>query len=124
MRLSTGAVAIGTDLKAGGACSYAQRYGRNRSSRLFGLERQRCRVEAVAQAGRRRPILEDMAEMGFAAAAQDFGAGHEEAAVGFGCHALGADRRREARPARARIEFRAGIEQFLAAADAGVDARG
>ena len=43
-----------------------------------GLERQRDAVHAIAQAGRLRPVVEDVAEMAAAAAAMDRGADHAE----------------------------------------------
>src|ERR1700726_4588680 len=61
-----------------------------------------------------------MAEMAAAAAAMHLGAGHEKAAVGVGLDHL-FERRREARPAGAAVELRAGVEQGLAAAGAVVD---
>src|SRR5580700_1845574 len=61
-----------------------------------------------------------MAEMPAAAAAMHLGAGHEKAAVGVGLDHL-FERRREARPAGAAVELRAGVEQRLAAAGAVID---
>ena len=65
--------------------------------------------------GRRRPVVEDMAEMAAALAAMDLGADHDMAGV-----AAGLDRARQrvekARPAGAALEFLGGAEQFLAAA--------
>src|ERR1700761_6018912 len=81
------------------------------------LEIHRHAVDAVAQVGRRRAVLEDMAEMAAAAAAMHFGAGHEIAVVG-----RGLDRSRlrivETRPAGAAVELLLRYEQRLAAADA------
>src|SRR5690242_15299478 len=71
------------------------------------LEIQRQTVDAVAQAGGRRAVVEDMAEMPAAAPAVDFGALHDECVV-----RSGSDRIRqglpEARPACAGFEFRLG----------------
>ena len=45
------------------------------------VEFQRGAIHAVAQPGGFRPVVEHMAEMGFAARAKHLGAAHEEAAV-------------------------------------------
>src|SRR5438105_463874 len=87
---------------------------------IAGAEIERDAVQAIAQPGRLRPVLENMAEMPAAAAAMHLGAGHEEAAVGVGLHPV-LERRREARPAGAAVELGAGIEQRLAAAGAVID---
>src|SRR5260370_29026348 len=58
-----------------------------------------------------------MPEMAAAAAAMHLGAAHEEAPVGFGPARI-LDRRGEARPTGAAVEFAAGVEQRLAAAGA------
>src|SRR6516164_1365072 len=60
--------------------------------------------------------------MRLAAPAEHLGTLHEEAAVGLGSDWGGIDRLREARPARAGIEFRVRREEILAAADTGIDA--
>src|SRR5438552_7617054 len=88
--------------------------------RLAGVEIERHAVQAIAQPGRLRPVLEDMAEMPAAAAAMHLGAGHEEAAVGIGLDPV-LERRREARPAGTAVELGAGVEQGLAAAGAVID---
>ena len=54
--------------------------GAERTSPLR-VELQRAAVDAVAQAGRVRAVVEDVAEVGVAAAAVDLGALHEKAAV-------------------------------------------
>ncbi len=46
---------------------------------LFWNEPQRCGIHAVPKPRRRRPIVEDMAEMGIAMFTPDFGARHEKA---------------------------------------------
>src|ERR1051326_6832413 len=84
---------------------------------LAGFELERNAVHAVAQSGRLGPVLEDMPEMPTAAAAMHLGAAHEKAAVGLGLHRV-VERRPEARPSRAAVELRAGVEQGLAAAGA------
>ena len=85
---------------------------------------QRCRIHAVAQAGRRRPVVEDVAQVGIAAAAQRLDANHAEAAV-LALHDVGGgDRLPEARPAGAGIELGGRVEQGGVAADAAVHAAG
>src|SRR5579862_3916490 len=67
-------------------------------------ELHRHAVHAIAQAGRLRPVVEDMAEMAGAARAVDLGAGHQQAPV-----TSLADRPGkmivEARPAGAAVEL-------------------
>src|SRR5690348_5132426 len=92
------------------------------SSRRFRLQVEGGRVEAIAQAGRFGPVLEDMAEMGVAAAAQHLDPPHEQAAVVLGGDAVLGHRRPEARPAGAGIELGVGAEELLAAAHAGIGA--
>src|SRR6266404_4676648 len=72
--------------------------------RLAGVKVERDAVQAIAQPGRLRPVLEDMAEMPAATAAMHLGAGHEEAAVSVGLDPI-LERRREARPAGAAVEL-------------------
>src|SRR5712671_4930253 len=81
----------------------------------------RDRVEAVALAGRRRAIGEDVAEVAATAGASDLGAGHAVAMV-LDERDLGAvDRLEEAGPAGARLELRLRREkrQSAQAADVG-----
>src|ERR1700735_2923086 len=99
--------------------------GRNKSGHhagrvltpLLRLEVHRHAVDAVAQVGRRRTVLEHVAEMATAAAAVHLGAHPAVAAI-----ARGLDRARlrivEARPAGAALEFLLGGEQRLPAAGA------
>ena len=68
------------------------------------LEGQRHAVDAVALAGRRRAVVEDVAEMTAAAAAMDFGAGHEQRIVDLEADRIG-QRFPETRPAGAGIEL-------------------
>src|SRR6202035_4783860 len=92
--------------------------GRGRCSRM---KHQRKTSHAVAQAGRLRPVVEDVAEMAAAAAAVNFGAQHPEGAVlGLADGVL--QRLIEARPAGAALEFRLRGEQRQVAAGAGEDA--
>src|SRR5712672_3213173 len=73
------------------------------------MEDQRKSVHAVAQAGRLRPVVEDVTEMAAAAAAVNFGAQHPKGAVlGLADGVL--ERLIEARPAGAAFEFRLGGE--------------
>ena len=100
-------------------CSGFARCGRRG---LAGMKIERDAVHAIAQPGRLRSVVEDMAEMAAAALAMHLGASHEKAAV-----ALGFDRvfKRlvKARPAGAAVEFGRGLEQRLAAPGAMIDAR-
>src|SRR5205807_2365503 len=82
---------------------------------------ERDAVHTIALTGRRRPVLEDMAEMTTATLAVHLGADHEKAAVGRRFD-RGVERRREARPAGAAVEFGAGVEHRLPAAGAMIDA--
>src|SRR4029079_16854935 len=75
----------------------------------------------VAQSGRFRAILENMAEMAAATPAMHLGAAHEKAAVGRCLDRL-VERRPEARPAGAAVELGAGLEQRLTAAGAVIHA--
>src|SRR5579859_7727791 len=85
---------------------------------LLRLEIHRDAVDAVAQVGRRRAVVEDVAEVAAAAAAMHLGADHAVAAVGRRFHGA-FDGVVEARPAGAAVEFLLADEQRLAAADAG-----
>src|ERR1700680_301978 len=67
--------------------------------------------------GRRRAVVEHMAEMAAAAAAMHFGAHHPEASIGRSLDCA-LDRVIEARPAGAAVEFLFGDEKFLAATGA------
>src|SRR5690606_38710842 len=71
---------------------------------------------------RRRTIVEDVAEVAAAAAAQDLRAHGEEAPVLLFAHRFRRERGIEARPARAGIELRQRGEERLAATSAGVRA--
>src|SRR4051794_22098888 len=85
------------------------------------LEHQRKAVDAVAQAGRFRPVVKDVAEMAATAAAVDFGAQHAECAV-LGLADCVVQGLPETRPAGAAFEFRLGGKQRQVAASAGEDA--
>src|ERR1700716_2183749 len=85
------------------------------------MEDQRKAVHAVAQAGRLRPIGEDVTEMAAAAAAVNFGPQHPKGAV-FGLADGVLERLVKAWPAGAALEFRLRGEQRQVAAGAGEDA--
>src|SRR5580704_2485879 len=82
------------------------------------MKQQREAVHAVAQAGRLRPVVEDVTEMAAAAAAVNFGPQHPEGAVfGFADGVL--QRLIKTRPAGAALEFGFRREQRQVAAGAG-----
>src|SRR5690242_15372675 len=81
-------------------------------------------VHAVAQAGRRGSIIEDVSEMGTAVPATSLCARHERTAVLVQREVVFIHRLKETRPAGSGVEFRCRIEQRLAAADAAIDAVG
>src|SRR3981081_4481572 len=85
------------------------------------MEFQRKAVHAVAQAGRLRPIVEDVTEMAAAAAAVNFGSQHPKGAV-FGLADGVLERLIETRPAGAALEFRLRGKQRQVAAGASEDA--
>src|SRR5664279_2203849 len=85
------------------------------------MKQQRKAVHAVAQAGRLRPIVEDVPEMTTAAAAVNFGAQHPQRPV-FGLAHGVLKRLEEARPAGTALVFRLRGEQRQVAAGAGEDA--
>src|SRR4051812_22015612 len=82
------------------------------------MKYQRKTVHAVAQAGRLRPIIEEVTEMAAAAAAVDFGTQHPKGAV-FGLAERVLERLIKTRPAGAALEFGVGGEQRQVAAGAG-----
>src|SRR5205807_7587959 len=83
---------------------------------------QRRGVDAVAKARRRRPVGEDVAEVGIAARAAHFGAHHAVGAVGDLLDRSAFDRLPERRPARPGLELLAAREQRRVADDAVVRA--
>src|SRR5215831_3245023 len=89
-----------------------------------GLERQRAGVDAVPVAGLRGPVVEDMAQVTAAAAADDLGAPHEQAVVRAQFDRLGDTGLVEAGPPGARVELGVGAEQLAPAACAPVEAVG
>src|ERR1041384_6506589 len=76
-----------------------------------GFEAQRGRVDAVAQAGRRRAVREYVAEGGVAEGADERGSHHAVAAVDFFDDVVRVQRAEIARPAAAGIELGVGLEQ-------------
>src|ERR1700722_8083365 len=84
------------------------------------MELQRKTVHAVAQAGRLRTVIEDVAEMAAAATAMNFATQHAEGAVFPFAHGI-VERLIEARPAGAAFEFGFRREQRQVAAGAGED---
>src|SRR5205085_7383762 len=92
---------------------------------LGGLEPDRQRVDAVAVAGGRlRGVLEDVAEVAVAGAAEHLGAHHPQAAVLAQDHVVGRGRLPERRPPAVRVELGLRPEQLRAARPAAVDAYG
>src|SRR6185369_10793720 len=79
------------------------------------------RIDAVALAGRRRAVGEDMALVRAAAGADDFRSDHAVAGVANVFQVVGAERLSEARPAGAAFELGAAVEQREAAEPAGED---
>src|SRR5687768_3964620 len=100
------------------------RIPRPAGSLLARLQAERGRVDAVAQPGRRRAVREQVAQVGVAAAASHLDPPHAVAVVLVQPDVLAVDRLPEARPAGARVELGAGVEQRLVAADAVEDAVG
>src|SRR6185312_15655603 len=82
-----------------------QNLPRLRSAWRNRLEFQRHTVHAIAQARRRRPVIEDVTEMALASAAMHLGAGHEERTVGR-CADSVRQGLVETRPAGAAFELR------------------
>src|ERR1700681_3337683 len=85
------------------------------------MEDQGKAIHAVAQAGRLRSIVEDVAEMAAAAAAVNFGPQDPESPV-FGLADGVVERLVKTRPAGAALEFRLRREQRQVAAGTGEDA--
>src|SRR5579871_3704837 len=82
------------------------------------MELERETVHAIAQAGRLRTVVKDVAEMAAAAPAMDFDALHSEGPVFVGPDGI-LERLIEARPAGGALEFRLGGEQRQIATGAG-----
>src|SRR5215472_6944825 len=88
-----------------------------RASGGGGPEGERDAVHAVAEPGRRRSVVEDVAQVPTAAAAVHLGADHEEAPVLGRLHGV-RQRGIEARPAGPALELRLGGEERKSAAGA------
>src|SRR5438477_3948871 len=91
------------------------------SRRLRRVKHQTKSVNAVTQARRLRPVVEDVTEMAAAAATVNFGAQHPEGAV-LGLADGVVNRLVEARPAGAALEFGLRGEQRQVATGASEDA--
>src|SRR2546428_9653138 len=89
---------------------------------LYRNEPQRGRVHAVALAGRRRPVVEDVPEVRVGVRGADLGARREEPAVLPLADVPGLERSREARPARPGLVLVERAEDRLARDDVDVDA--
>src|SRR3989454_472900 len=85
-------------------------------------EAQRRGVDAVAQARRRRAVVEQVAQVGIRVRRADLGAHHEERPVRLLLDVLGLERLGEARPAGAGLELVERAEQRLSGDDVHVDA--
>src|ERR1700722_685369 len=85
------------------------------------MKLQRESVHAVAQAGRLRPIVENVTEVTTAAAAVNFGPQYPEGAIFMLAHRV-VERLPKTRPAGAALKFRCRGEQRQIAAGAGEDA--
>lgn len=90
---------------------------RSGRSRRFRHELHRRSIHAVAQAGRLRPIIEDVPEMAKATCAMNFRAFHEKRPVRLGLDGIG-ERLIKAWPAGTALKFRIGREQRQIAAGA------
>ncbi len=87
-------------------------------------EAKRGGVQAIAFAGGRWTVVEDMAEVSVALAAEDFGAHQAEAKIRRGGDVRKRDRRPETGPTGIGIELLLRAKDSVAAADATVDTRG
>src|SRR6185312_7875141 len=90
---------------------------RNAASGRFRDELERHAIDAIAQAGRRRTIFEDVAKMTAAAAAMHLVAHHAVAGIGVGFDGAG-NRIVEARPPSTALELEFGGKQRLIAGGA------
>jgi hypothetical protein len=83
---------------------------------------QRDGVHAVTESARRRPIREDVPQMGVAGIAGGFHAFQESRSVKAICNRVGSQRLCKGRPASTRLEFFGRVEENGLAAETGVDA--
>src|SRR2546422_4435395 len=88
-----------------------------------GYELERRRVQAVAQAGRRRAVGKHVTEVAVTPSAADLGTDHPGTRVADGSDVVGIERLEEAGPARTRLELRLRPEERQAAQPARVRAR-
>ncbi len=102
--------AAGRAGSARAALAVGYRRARGRASVRFRRQLERARVDAVAQPGRPGPVVEQMPEVPAAAATDDFGPRHAEAAVLAKLEVLGDGGLVEGGPAGTRIELRVGVE--------------
>ncbi len=99
------------DPQASGRPSGAPRSERVRQRIALGDEAQRDGIHAIALAGGRRAVVEDVSEMAFAAGATDFRPHHAVALVAHERHVIPVDGIEEAGPARSGFEFGPGSEE-------------
>src|SRR5262249_49801819 len=113
--------------RAGAARSTASRPStstarRGRSPGLLLLEAECGGVDAVAEAGGRGAVREDVAEVALAGRAEGLRAAHEEASVLLEFERALRRRRREGRPPAARVVLLVRAEDLRAAARTAIDA--
>src|SRR5437660_9887150 len=84
--------------------------GLKRKNALTHRELERDAVHAIALAGRRRAVIEHVAEMAAATAATHFPARDDQAEIVVDANRVG-DRRKEARPPGAAVELGVGTKQ-------------
>src|SRR2546421_3838785 len=90
---------------------------------LLGVELDRRAVDAVAQPGRLRPVVEDVAQVPTAVRARDLGPDHEVRVVRRLLDGRALGRGIKARPPAVGVELGLGLEQLRPAARAQVGAR-
>src|SRR4051794_30227020 len=114
---------VSTRMIAPTSSTRRRRYGAASSELIpVGLVLKRERVDAPAQAGRRRPIREDVPQVRVAGRAQRLLAGHAVGGVALDVDRVLGDRLEEARPAGAGLELRVRAEQLGPARRAPVQA--
>ena len=79
-------------------------------------------IDAVAEAGGGRAVVEDVAEVAVAAGASDFGADHAVGAIVDWGDGVRVDRLGKGRPTGSRLEFLPGFEERISATGAYVGA--
>ena len=113
--LQRGAAGVGRGYEVAGK-------SRKKASGFPRHKAQRHRIHAVAQAGRPRAIVENVAEMRVAQPAHHLAPDLAQRHIHLFVDIFFGDGLPEARPARAGIELRAGVEQRVVAVDAAVQA--